>query len=842
MFKRQQACRLYVKGSLLKLREPSVARWSRFWWQLALAALLSSSAGAQSLEDAGSSPEASGGYDAGASELVAPSQASTELLDAGPSADASLPQEPIGDAASVAADTYADAGTLAEPAAEESVSPEQASLGTIMVTAQRRTDSIQKTPISMTAFGKETIDQQKISTFRDLAGRVPGLLVPLRSTSYTTQIYSMRGIGEIDTYPEPSVAVYVDDVYLARSVGSIYDTPDLERVEVLRGPQGTLYGRNSSAGAIRFITKTPTAEQQAGVSVRLGTYNDQEVRARVNGGIVGNDKLNGSLSLIRHTRKGYTYDVPLDKYVNNIDIWSFRSKVKSQVNERFSIVLSGDGMFDRSTASYYTPINQPNGLQTGDKTNPDRTWSLVQPLNKTTVYGGSTTLQYDVNDEIVLKSVTSLRGMHGPIYYDNDGVTAIKGDSYAGFDQLNESQEFSVNGEYNRVNFVGGLYYFHEYFHNHRLSQAAGAPVDNVGVISHTNSRIYTHSVAGFGQANIKLIDQLTLTLGGRYTVDIRSFANRGEQESKLPLVYPLPNNFDPKLFGTLFDGNVVPFNVHTPWKTFSRFTPKVGLQYEFLGNNLVYASFSQGFKSGGYDLRATTAEASITPFKPQVTSAYEAGLKTSFLKNRITANLAGYYNDIKDIQVRATSPGALGNPVNRLINAGDAHTYGGELEIAAAPVQGLRLGSNIAYLRTGYDSFTATLPPNVAGRTTLLGRDFPLAPRWQVNFNGNYAIPLPFPGVLRVGGDVPFESRRYVDIYNTKQLAVRRQAFVNATINYTAPSEFWTLGVTASNLTDLRRPQAGGYAPSNAGAQPLYYGAYNPPRTIIFYLNLGKI
>ncbi len=189
---------------------------------------------------------------------------------------------------------------------------------------------------------------------------------------------------------------------------------------------------------------------------------------------------------------------------------------------------------------------------------------------------------------------------------------------------------------------------------------------------------------------------------------------------------------------------------------------------------------------------------------------------------------------------VRASNVGALGNPTGRLINTGDAHSYGGELEVAAVPVSGLTLGTSVAYLRTGYDSFHGTLPPNVRGLMTLVGQDFPLAPRWQTNFN--YKIPLPIPGVFRIGGDVPYEAKRYIDVYNTRQTAVRAQTFVNGTLNYTSASEFWSAGVSITNLTDLRRPQAGGYAPSNAGAQPLYYGAYNPPRTIIFFLNLGKI
>jgi iron complex outermembrane receptor protein len=179
---------------------------------------------------------------------------------------------------------------------------------------------------------------------------------------------------------------------------------------------------------------------------------------------------------------------------------------------------------------------------------------------------------------------------------------------------------------------------------------------------------------------------------------------------------------------------------------------------------------------------------------------------------------------------------------VNLLINAGNAHTYGGEAELAAEPIRGVRLGAVLAYLETAYETFTATLPPNVAGRKTLLGLDFPLAPRWQANINANVRLPIPMPGVWRLGGDVPIESKRYVDIYNTAEIAVRTQVFVNGTLNYTAPSELWSAGVSVSNLLDLRRRQAGNYAPTNAGTEPLYYGAYNPPRLIMFFLNLGRI
>ncbi|MBV9510491.1 MAG: TonB-dependent receptor plug domain-containing protein, partial [Caulobacteraceae bacterium] len=177
-----------------------------------------------------------------------------------------------------------------------------AQVGEVVVTAQRRSESLQKTPVAVTAFNQETLKTQNISTFRDLAGRVPGLLEPRRSTAYTTQTYAIRGIGEIDTYPEPAVAVYVDDVYLARTVGSNYDTPDLERVEVLRGPQGTLYGRNSSAGAIRYITKEPSSTLGGELALTYGSYNNLQVQARLTGPILPDDKLNGSIAIDHHQR------------------------------------------------------------------------------------------------------------------------------------------------------------------------------------------------------------------------------------------------------------------------------------------------------------------------------------------------------------------------------------------------------------------------------------------------------------------------------------------------------------------------------------------------------------
>ena len=729
-----------------------------------------------------------------------------------------------------------DAATAtATETATATAASNDATLESIVVTAEKRAEDIERTPIAITAFSQEAIAQQNIMNFRDLSGRVPGLLAPKRSTAYTTQQYAIRGIGEIDTYPEPAVAVYVDDAYLARTVGSVYDTPDLERVEVLRGPQGTLYGRNSSAGAIRFITKDPTATASADVDVALGNYRNQDFEVRLNGALIEDDKLNGSLTAIRHTRDGWTRDVTLAEDVNDLSLTVVRGKLKSQLTPALSATLSVDGMWDRSTPSYYTPVNQPNGVPSGNATNPNVTWSSTLPLNETTVWGGSFTLKYDLNSRLALKSVTVARGMHGPIYYDNDGVTQIKNDSYAVFDQKYHTQEFDLTGNFDRFDFVAGIYYFSEYFHNDRLSQGAASPLDNVGSIVWTNNYLRTESYAAFGQVDYRWTDRVTTTLGGRYTEDKRRFDNFGEIEAGRQLVYPLPGNFDPAYFSTLFTGNYSQFDVHAGWTQFDSFTPKLGLQFQWTPALMTYASYSKGFKSGGYDLRATSAVASQTPYRPQTTIAYEVGLKSTFFDDVLSTNLAVFYNKIEDLQVRATAVAAINGGVaySGIINSGDGHTGGAEFEVAAVVAAGLKLTASLAYLETGYDTFTSALPANVPNRKTLLGLDFPYSPKWQASFGPTYRLPSPMPGTWRIGADAQFESKRYSDIYDTEQVAVKKQTFVNGTLNYTSAAEDWSTGLQVKNIFDVQNNQAGGYAPSNAGRYPLFYYAYNEPRFI---------
>lgn len=714
----------------------------------------------------------------------------------------------------------------AEVDAEADADADRYGLADIVVTAERREGNIQKTPIAITAFDESLIKQQDISTFRDLSGRIPGLLAPKRSTAYTTQTYAMRGIGETDTFPEPTVAVYVDDVYLARTVGSLYDTPDLERVEVLRGPQGTLYGRNSAAGAIRFITKDPTSEFGGSASLSLGNYDNFDARLRLNGAIVP-ELLDGSISVIRHTRDGWTHNVTLDDDVNDLDLTVVRGKLKAYPSDRLTLTLSGDAMWDRSTPSYYAPVYQPDGVPgSGTKTNPDRTWADPEPLNKTTVYGGSLVAKYEIDDNFTVKSVTALRGMHGPINYDNDGISLVSADSWSDFKQYYRTQEFTLNGEFGNWNFVAGVYYFYEYFRDLRVRWSGTSRTPNLGQVVYSRGALETESYAAFGQLNYSFDDRWSVTLGGRYTSDDRSFKNEGASRSNVPLVYTPYPDVD-AIFASATNWFFTDENAD-----FSAFNPKVSVQYQHDPNLLLYASYSQGFKSGGFDIRATTVTASINPYRPQTTTAYEVGVKAKLFDNTLVANLAVFYNEIEDFHVRASD---LVTRVTQLLNAGDGHTQGFELELSALPTQRLRFGASVAYLETKYDTFTATLPGNTAGRTTLIGLDFPFSPKWQAGFSATWDLPIDTAGVWRVGVDGQYESARK-DLYNTPELTVRKQAFFNGSFSYTGEDESWTAGINVKNIFDLRRNQAGGYAPTS-GPNGNYYFAYNEPRLINVFI-----
>lgn len=696
----------------------------------------------------------------------------------------------------------------------------------VTVTAERRATDLQNTPIAVSSVNADALQQQGLADFRDLAGLIPNLVEPKRSTAYTTQIFSIRGIGETDTYPSPSVALYVDDQYLARSVGAMYDTPDLDRVEVLRGPQGTLYGRNSPAGAIRFLTPDPTDETRAYAEFGYGSYNEVDGRVTASGALVPG-VLDASIAYVHRQREGWMHDDTLDRDVNAITLDTVRAKLLLKARGDLQFLLAVDGMLDGSDASFYSAGVGTGPAATWAGSNPNTTGAALAPYNRTRTGGVSLRISDSLNDHLSFKLVSAVHAMNGPILYDNTGVAAISNINWAGFTQSQQTQELTLNGDWDRVHFVAGLFYFHEYFNNNRIAETAASAAGTSGTLNQYNSDLTTHSYSAFGEASYRVTDALTVTAGGRYTLDQERFINTGITAGGVPLINSGDQatllNYAYRLAAAR-PGAAYATDNSGAWANFS---PKVSLEYQWTPHLMQYATFSMGFKSGGFDLRATSAAQSSATYDPETTSTYEVGLKGEYFDRRLRLNLAAFYNDISNVQVSIYDQTI---PALRRMNGGDAYTEGVEIESSALPLPGLQWDASLAYLATGYGRFGGALPPgNLGGITTLVGRQFPLAPHIQINSGVNYTLPLPAAaGVVRVGINGQYQTAFFTDIYNSAALRMPAQSFFNATLNHTSADTHWYTALSVKNFTDRQYAQTGSVTAAYA-----YYG-YNPPRTAL--------
>ncbi|MEY4511470.1 MAG: hypothetical protein RLZZ450_3592 [Pseudomonadota bacterium] len=317
-------------------------------------------------------------------------------------------------AQTVAAQSPSDP-TLVEAEAESA----RNTLQSVIVTADRRETNLQSTPIAISAFGPSQLQERAVGSVRDLAGQVPNLSIARANISYTTQTYSLRGVGETDPIQEPVLAVYVDDVYQTRQLGAMMDFNDIERIEVLRGPQGTLYGRNSSAGALRVLSKDPGNEFRTNDSLTYGRFNQVKALASVSGALV-KDKLFASLSFLHNRRDGFVWDPTLHRDVNRINVDAARIKLRWTPTHKWDVLTTFNGMLDRSDTRSYVPNNQPGEFSKR------RSYSEVPPYQNLNQGGAALRIVHKVDPHLELKSITSTTGFNlKPVWYDNDGEAAL---------------------------------------------------------------------------------------------------------------------------------------------------------------------------------------------------------------------------------------------------------------------------------------------------------------------------------------------------------------------------------------------------------------------------------
>jgi iron complex outermembrane receptor protein len=720
----------------------------------------------------------------------------------------------------------------------------------IVVTATRQSTKLQQTPVAVTVIGSAQIAAQNIITTRDLAGQTPGVTIQRAGITPLTQVFFIRGIGDADPIFDPNVAVYIDDVYLPRAINGMTDLTDIERVEVLRGPQGTLFGENADAGAIRYITKTPTDHTEFNFDIGGGTYNAFSAHGYVAGAIVPG-LLDGNLAVARDQHDGYTWDPTLHQHVNNQDTTGARGKLLATFSPKFTVLLTVDGTLDNSASDYYAPERPIIGgtLQhpVYGAFNPNDSYASQKPKNDSWVGGVSLKGSYQIDDHLTFNSVSAFRAFaQDPVNYNNDGQplvpysTAVPtpvsiSDNFIVYREKEATQEFQLLGKYDKFDFASGLYFLYEDFSSNRIgyvvsptaaTAAPAYPEDQIGDTKTTDYAFYT-------QGNYHLTSALTFTLGARYTIEHRDFTFEGLYDTLAgDLITPTPGapTSTPGGYAAVND-----FSYHGH-KTWYSFTPKAGISYQFTPDLFGYFSYSQGFDAGGFNNRASSLITAL-PYNQENVTTYEAGLKSDWFEHKLRLNGTVFYNDYKGLQETAAVPSPItGGYVSVRSNANRAHTEGAELESVIEPIDGLRLTGNASYLWTRFDSFAnaAVVSGHLVSAT---GNQLPLSPRWQLFAGGSYKVPLNIPGALTIGADATYETSYFSDVFNYRQGQVPAQGYIDAFVSYAPKDSHLTFSLTGKNLANRLAYQSITWG----GTPNLWEGAISPPRTIFFKISYSR-
>jgi iron complex outermembrane recepter protein len=710
--------------------------------------------------------------------------------------------------------------------------------GDIVVTARRTEENLQRVPAAVSAFNERALERIQAQDPTGLAGAVPNLnIVPGRGSSNATNIY-IRGIGQPDALQtfDPAVGVYVDGVYYSRIRGTQFDLLDLERVEVLRGPQGTLYGKNTIGGALSFVTRRPGNEARGELTATYGSYNQMELRGMMSAPI--SDMVGISLALLHAERDGFVDDPVLGRDYNDRNTEAARVTLAFTPSTRTRIDLSADYSRDDASLNVGQPQNSLTFLIGGGT-------ALALPSNPTTYnfetrttpslpnstqpehWGVSANASFELTDALTLRSITAYRNLETRDYVDIDATQLEIGDVLVDVNQRQVSQEFQLAYTSDRLTAVGGLFYLREHIDSHQEAYAddlIGPLLGNPTFLRTVDDDLVTTNFAAYANVSFAVTPELRIALGARYNHENKDYFRTTSTFSTSPLLTSVaPFTFD----------------AEDDWDNFS---PMATIDYTFSPNAMIYARVARGFKSGGFNGRANSV-AERTQYEPETVTSYEIGLRST-IAGQLRFNLTGFYNDYRNFQARVSGTGLdpvtnLPSPTLSVINAGQLNIWGVELEAAWTPMRGLIIDTQLGYLHAEYDVFADARFP---GGSRAFQRPA-FAPRWTWRVGAQYEAQLgDNNGSLTFGGQVRGRSRHALAVDNTfingavgtttevAGLFEDGYALVDARIVYESPGRRWNIGVYANNLFDEVYKTDGQDFSTIGSIRTVYYGA---PRTV---------
>jgi len=699
----------------------------------------------------------------------------------------------------------------------------------IVVTARKREENVQEVPVAVTVVTGDKLEEEATADLSELQTEVPNLAIYQGRNQSTTLTVFLRGIGQADPLwgVDPGVGLYIDDVYMARPQGALLDVYDVARIEVLRGPQGTLYGKNTIGGAIKYVSRALTDKNSGMISISPGSDSNMDLRASMGGALIP-EKLRGKVAFALLKHKGYGKNLLTGRDVSDRNTSAARGALDWLVSNKVKVQFSGDYTKDEAEPKGYQRLAANPfcvaflGAACPPNASRFDTQSGLAPLNGTTSKGGSAVLSAELNPAWRFKSISAYRQSSSKNNIDFDTTPARITDVIATYYDRQLTQEFQLNYEApGRLTGVLGAYYF---------KGKAGGLVKNIflnSIFGTTNGKTLTNSFAVFGDGTYKLTDKANFNFGLRATQETKNGIafNAGYANDTFSKVTAVTANYNKK-------------------KTFNSLAPKVGVDYKFRDGMMGYVTLSRGFKSGGFNVRAqsTVFPQSAEPFKDEVLDVAEVGIKSVLADGQVVLNTAVFDGKYKDIQVSTfTAYDSNGDGVEdaffgNFINAGNATIRGAEAEFDASSrsIEWLGVGGFASYLDAKPDKFLDANHDGFVDTQVITN-----APKYTGGLHLNLHFPM-HGGLFTASAGAAYrgnailtnEGGPYPGKPGVPLLPISQKAYTiyDAFVSWLSPDAKWRFGVNGKNLSN-KGYLTNGY---NIPALGVLTGSYGAPRTVI--------
>lgn len=688
---------------------------------------------------------------------------------------------------------------LAGPIAAQTVAPQpaaNAALEEIIVTAQKRTENLQDVPIAISAIGADRIEQLHATRLSDLAAVAPGLSLDRGSANDTVYIRGVGGGGRNIGFGGRA-GVYLDGVYIGQPSALNQPMLDIERVEVLRGPQGTLFGRNTVSGAVSIVTRPPADEFGARITASGGNWDYRSASVIADVPIVA-DKLLTKLSFSDERRDGFTTNLfDGDDVIGSLDLQSWRLGLRALPSDALTIDLIVDYTQDDSFRSGPESVSNltGGGLTDPNAPEPFETRTNTPRIKETRNEGANLNITYDLPNSMTLTSITAYRESKLFVQADNDysPVDFLHTEYRDEFEQFSQELRIASPSD-RRARFVAGVFYLQETAETNRVAAwGAAAPLLGLGLAPNSSTpsdaSIKTDSYAAFGSFDFNLTERWIFNAGARYTSEKRD----------------LLFNLDGSNSGLVGIATLSGFRDDADE---DRFTPTAGFTYRISDSTNLYARYSEGFKSGGWNIdflnrnqvRDLNGDGRVDfAFDTETVKSYEIGAKSEFFERMLRLNIAAFQADYQDYQINRFVRFPGGITVIQLSNAAEVSTRGAELSIEALPFDQLRLTVDAAYIDGEFESF----PGGGAAGSDASGNELPFSPEWSGSFSAQYTLPIPaWAGQLVLFGQYAYRTDTYAGQENLPAQELESRGLLNARIALQF-AERWEISVWGNNVLD---------------------------------------